>query len=190
MRPYPRQEVFMQANHALRVTNAATAFDAATNAFLSFLNGIPERASVQPLPGGWTPAGHAAHLALTNDVFHSVLKGGAGCTGPVAPFEGLSDYADDTWSMDAPPPAMAPPILIPPAGIGCAEASALLRESAARLRPALATLDPTLGVYCVRLPWATVSVYQMCEWAAGHTVRHIAQINRELQLAVMRGVGV
>lgn len=180
----------MSLNHAQRVTAAATALDAATAAFLSFLNGLPESTSLQPLPGGWTPAGHAAHLALTNDVFCSVLKGGAGCTGPIAPFEGPSDYSDGTWSMDAPPPAMAPPILIPPAGIGVAEASAQLRESVARLRPATAALDPTLARYCVRLPWAAVSVYQMCEWASGHTVRHIVQINRELQIGVMRGVGV
>ena len=176
----------MHPNHPQRVANAATAFDAATQAFLSFLNGISEQARTQPLPGGWTPAGHAAHLALTNDVFHSVVKGGPGCTGPIAPFEGTSDYSDETWNMDAPPPAMAPPILIPPMGLGCEEAATLLRESVARLRPALAMLDPQLAVHCVRLPWATVSVYQMCEWAAGHTVRHIAQINRELQLGVMQ----
>ena len=180
----------MHANHTHRVTSASTAFDAATVAFLSFLDRLPGATRMQPLPGGWTPAGHAAHLALTNDIFHSVVTGGAGCTGPIAPFKGTSDYSDETWSMDAPPPAMAPPILIPPAGIGCGEAAALLRESAARLGPALATLDPQLGFYCVRLPWATVSVYQMCEWAAGHTVRHIAQVNREMQIAAVRGAAV
>jgi hypothetical protein len=180
----------MPLNHAQRVTAAATALDASTSAFLAFLHGLPEPTAVQPLPGGWTPAGHAAHLALTNDVFFSVVHGGAGCTGPIAPYEGPSDYSDGTWNMDAPPPAMAPPILIPPAGIGRADAVAQLRESVARLRPAIAALDPKLAVYCVRLPWAAVSVYQMCEWGAGHTVRHIAQVNRELQLGVMRGVGV
>ena len=178
----------MSPNHVHRVTAAATALDAATAAFLSFLNGLPETTTLQPLPGGWTPAGHAAHLALTNEVFLSVVKGGAGCTGPIAPYEGTSDYADSTWNMDAPPPAMAPPILIPPAGISRADASAQLRESVASLRPAIATLDPKLSLYCVRLPWAAVSVYQMCEWASGHTVRHIVQVNRELQLAVMQVV--
>jgi hypothetical protein len=175
----------MSLNHAQRVTAAATALDAATAAFLSFLNGLPESTSVQPLPGGWTPAGHAAHLALTNEVFVSVVKGGSG---PIAPYEGTSDYSDSTWNMDAPPPAMAPPILMPPAGLSRADASAQLRESVARLRPAIATLDPKLAQYCVRLPWAAVSVYQICEWASGHTLRHIVQVNRELQLAVMQVV--
>lgn len=83
-----------------------------------------------------------------------------------------------------------PPILIPPSAIGCGEAAALLRESGARLRPALAALDPQLAVHCVRLPWATVSVYQMCEWAAGHTLRHIAQVNREMHIAATRGAAI
>jgi hypothetical protein len=55
------------------------------------------------------------------------------------------------------------------------------------LRPAIATLDPELARHCVRLPLASISVYQMCEWASGHTVRHLTQVNRELQIAVMRG---
>src|SRR5688500_10274213 len=112
---------FMSVNHAQRVTAAAAALDAATAAFLSFLNGLPESTTLQALPGGWTPAGHAAHIALTNDVFRSVLTGGPGGSGPIAPYEGVSDYAETTWSMDAPPPATAPPILMPPAGIGRAD---------------------------------------------------------------------
>ncbi len=96
-------------------------------------------------------------------------------------------YSDGTWNMDAPPPTMAPPILIPPAGISRADAAAQLRESVARLRPVIAALDPTLALYCVCLPWAAVSVYQMCEWGSGHTIRHMVQMNRELQLGVMRG---
>ena len=177
----------MSLNHTQRVTAAATALDAASAAFLSFLNSLPESTSVQPLPGGWSPAGHAAHLAMTNDIFHSVVKGGAGCSGPIAPYEGTSDYSDGTWNMDAPPPAMAPPILIPPAGISRADAAAQLRESVARLGPAIANLDPKLALYCVRLPWAAVSLYQMCKWGSGHTIRHMVQMNRELQLGVMRG---
>lgn len=180
----------MSQNHAHRVVAAATALDSATAAFLSFLSELPENTSVQALPGGWTPAGHAAHLALTNDVFFSVLQGGAGCTGPITPFQGTSDYSDSTWNMDAPPPAMAPPILIPPGGIGRADAAAHLRESARRLRPAIVGLDPELALHCVRLPWAAVSVYQMCEWAAGHTVRHIAQLNRELHHGATKAVVV
>lgn len=176
----------MNPRHSHRVTSAAFALDAATAALVSFIDQLSDSTCHQPLPGGWSPAGHAAHVALTNDVFLGVLKGGAGCSGPIAPYPGTSDYSDSTWSMDAPPPAMAPPILIPAPGIDRGAATAHLRGSGARLSAAIQNLDPDLALYCVRLPWAAVSVYQMCEWASGHTLRHITQINRELQTGVMR----
>ena len=175
----------MSWTHAQRVTGAARAFDAATAAMLSFVDALPDEGADQRLVGGWTASGHLAHLALTNDVFFSVVNGGKGCTGPITAFEGHSDYSDGAWNMDAPPPATAPPILIPPDGIRRRDAAAQLRASAERLRPAIEALDPALAVYCVRLPWASVSVYQMCEWAAGHTVRHLGQVNRELQMGIM-----
>ena len=176
----------MNSQHSHRVTSAAGALDAATAALVSFIDQLSDRVCHQALPGGWSPAGHAAHVALTNDVFLGVLKGGPGCAGPIVPYQGTSDYSDSTWSMDAPPPATAPPILIPAPGIDRAAATAHLRSSAANLRSAIRDLDPELALYCVRLPWAAVSVYQMCEWASGHTLRHITQINRELQAGVMR----
>jgi len=176
----------MSWNHAHRVTAAADALEAATAAFLSFVDTLPEEIAGRPLVGGWTPAGHAAHVALTNDVFYSVVNARAGVSGPIAPFAGRSDYSDSAWNMDAPPPATAPPILVPPDGIGRADAMAQLRAASTRLAPAIRTLDPDLAVYCVRLPWAAVSVYQMCEWGAGHTIRHLLQINRELQIGVMQ----
>jgi hypothetical protein len=173
----------MNSNHAQRVAAAAVAFEAATDAFVSFFDRLSDSVSHARLPGGWTPAGHAAHLALTNDVFCGVLKGSA----PIVPFPGTSDYSDDTWTMDAPPAATAPPILIPPANIRGADAVAHLRASSVALRAAIDQLDADLARQCVRLPWAAVSVYQMCEWASGHTVRHIVQVNRELQIGVIRG---
>ena len=149
-----------------------------------FSTALPEPVAVQSLPARWTPAGHASHLALTNDVFYGVLTGG----GPLAAFAGQSEFPDDKWSMDAPPTGVvAPGILIPPPGLGRAAAAAQLRASAARLKPAMAALDDTRAALCVQFPWNVVSVYQMCEWAGGHTLRHLSQVNRELQLAAARG---
>lgn len=180
----------MNSNHSRRVANAAFALDAATAALVSFIDQLSDGVCHQPLTGGWTPAGHAGHVALTNDVFLSVLKGGAGCSGPISAYQGVSDYSESTWNMDAPPPATAPPILIPSPGVERTAASAHLRSSGAKLRAAIGDLDPELALHCVRLPWAAVSVYQMCEWASGHTLRHITQINRELQIGVMRGTAL
>jgi hypothetical protein len=184
-RPAPGDNV-MKFDHSRRVASAAGALEAATAALASFVDRLDHDVCRRPLPGGWTPAEHAAHVALTNDVFLSVLTGGAGCTGPIAPYRGQSDYSDSTWNMDAPPPVAAPPILIPPPGIDKVSALAHLHRSGANLRAAMSQLDPELAACCVRLPWAAISVYQMCEWASGHTLRHMTQINRELQTAAMR----
>jgi hypothetical protein len=174
----------MGAAHSDRMAAAATSLDAATAAFLAFLDRLPEDVAMQALPQRWTPAGHAAHVALTNDVFFGVLHGG----GPLAAFEGTSDFPDDRWSMDAPPGGVvAPGILIPAPGVAPTAAAAQLRASAARLKPAIAALDPMRATLCVRLPWNVVSLYQMCEWGGGHTMRHLSQVNRELQLAAARG---
>lgn len=175
----------MKSVHKDRVTAAMTLLDASTAAFLTFLDRLSESLAVQALPARWTPAGHAAHVALTNNVFVGVLQGG----GPPTAIEGTSDFPEEKWSMDAPPSGVvAPGILIPPAGIGRADAAAQLRESVARLKPAIAALDETRAAMCVRLPWNVVSVYQMSEWASGHTLRHLAQVNRDLQLAASRGL--
>lgn len=170
----------MSVNHQTRAAAAATSLGATTAAFLSFLDHLPDVTAIHPLPGGWSPAEHAAHLALTNDEFSGVLMGG----GPMSAFDGTSHFRDDQWTLGAPPTGVsAPPILIPPPGMGPAAAAAQLRASVARLKPAIAGLDPTVATLCVQLPWAVVSVYQMCEWGGGHTAHHLAQVNRELQLA-------
>lgn len=174
----------MGSTHKDRVAAATTSLDAATAAFLAFLDRLPETVAMQSLPARWTPAGHAVHVALTNDVFFGVLEGG----GPLTAFAGTSDFPDETWSMEAPPGGVvAPGILIPAPGIGRAAAAAQLSASAARLRPAIASLDEKRAALCVRLPWNVVSLYQMSEWAGGHTLRHLAQVNRDLQLAAARG---
>lgn len=178
----------MASAHQRRLRSAASSLEAATAAFLAFLDRLPDAIVCEPLPGGWTPAGHASHLALTNDVFLGVIQGGAGCSGPIAPFEGTSDFSEVAWHMDAPPSAIAPSILIPPLLISRERAAAHLAESAAKLRPAIDALDSDTATLCVRLPWAVVSLSQMSEWASGHTVRHLVQVNRELQIAAMRGM--
>ena len=179
----------MQFDHAQRVIAAAEAAEIATATYLAFLERMSEEECLRPLPGGWTPAQHAGHLALTADVFRGAILGGPACCG-VEPFVGRSDFLDDAWSMDTPPPAVAPPIIIAPATIARSEAATHLRKAIAELSPVIRSMTPERGRMAVRLPWAVVSVYQMAEWASGHTIRHITQVNRERQQAAMRPAAV
>jgi len=176
----------MSEIHDLRVRAAAMSLDAATAAFLSFLNQLPESISDQQPAGGWSPAGHAWHLALTNDVFSGALIG----DGPITPVAGTSDFTDAQWSFAAPPRVAAPGILLPPAGATRADAAARLRDSATRLRPLIEALDASRATLTVQLPWNRVSVYQMTEWATGHTLRHLSQVGHELHLSGARASAV
>ena len=47
-------------------------------------------------------------------------------------------------------------------------------------------MTPERARMAVRVPWATISLYQLVEWVSGHTIRHITQVNRERQLGVMQ----
>ena len=175
----------MTFDHAQRVNAAAEAAEFAVAAYVAYLNRMSDAEAVRPLIGGWTPAQHAGHLAMTNDVFRGAIDGGPACCG-VEPFAGLSDFPDESWSMDTPPPATAPPIIIAPPTIRRGEAARHLSQSIVDLAPVIRAMTPERGRMAVRLPWAVVSLYQMCEWASGHTIRHITQVNRERQLGVVR----
>jgi hypothetical protein len=169
----------MSGIHDRRVRAAAMSLEAATAAFLSFLSQLPDSVSDKPFTGGWSPAGHAWHLALTNDVFSGALIG----DGPITPVAGTSDFTDAQWNFTSPPRVAAPGILQPPSGAKGADAAARLRASAARLRPLIESLDASRAVLTVQLPWNRVSVYQMTEWATGHTLRHLSQVGHELHLS-------
>lgn len=171
--------------HEVRIAAARTSLRAASEAFVSYLAELPDEVATRALPGGWTPAGHGSHLALTNDVFRSVLNHGPSCPSPLPPFQGTSDFTDEAWNFDAPPKVPAPSILIPPAGVSRAQAIGQLRDAVRQLDATMALVRPATGALVVQLPWAVVSLYQMCEWAGGHTMRHLSQVNRELQLAAV-----
>ena len=172
----------MSDTHDARVRSASLALEAATRAILGFVDAMPELRTAAPLIGGWTPAAHVWHVALTNDVFSGILTG----DGPIQAGPGMSDFADAQWSFNAPPLVPSPDILLPPPDARRDAAATRLRESVARLRPLIETVDPAHATLTVQLPWARVSVYQVVEWSAGHTLRHLSQIGRELHLSVLR----
>ena len=162
---------------SLRLAAAAHLLRAATGAFTSFLSALPDEFAHAEKAGQWGAARHGYHVALTNKVFGGVLDG----TGPLEAVAGRSDFADDRWSFGAPPIAAAPSIIVPPAGVTRETAIRALADEARALAAAIEALDGSRASLCVGLPWGVVSVTQMCEWSGGHTLRHLAQVGRELQ---------
>jgi hypothetical protein len=179
----------MNGNHARRMDAAAAAVGATTEAFLAFLDALPAESAVQALAGGWTPAGHAAHLAMTNNLFRGILEDSPESNG-IQPFKGQSAFPNEAWTMDSPPRAVTPPILVPPVGISRIKAAMQLADSLMPLQAAMTAAAPGRLSLCVQLPWAVVTVSQMCEWASGHTVRHLVQVTRELHLAATKAAAI
>jgi hypothetical protein len=166
----------MASEHDVRIRRALVLLESATEALLGFVGALPPRVATDRLVGGWSPAAHVWHVALTNDVFSGVLR----CDGPIVATGGRSDFTDAQWNLNSPPPAEAPGILIPPTDASPAAAAERLHDSVVRLRPGIKALEPGLGVETVQLPWGRITVYQMAEWSSGHTLRHLSQIGREL----------
>jgi len=103
-------------------------------------------------------------------------------TGVTLPFRGESDFGDHSWNLDAPTMGVeAPGLLQHPLRVTRYEAVERIRSSAKRLSPLLERLAPEDGSeMCVQVPWAIISLYQLAEWAGGHTLRHLGQMKRAL----------
>ena len=71
--------------------------------------------------------------------------------------------------------------LEPPAVVGRDSALERLRASGQRVSKAIASLTPQRGSgYCVSLPFGTLSLFELAEFAARHVLRHVAQVERAL----------
>jgi hypothetical protein len=167
---------------SLRLQSATSSLRASTAAFSGFLGALPAERAVLPLPGGWSPAAHVLHVAMTNEVFAAVLSG----TGPLPLDDEPSDYGEIDWHFAAPPPAVAPPLIMPDLAVTGPVAAARLSASAETLAAAMVRQSVSGVGRRVHLPWGRISFLQMCEWATGHTLRHVSQVGRELQLAAAR----
>ena len=176
----------MESSALPRLAAAAQLLRASTDAFVGFLSALPEETAIAAPPDRWSPAAHGYHVAMTNQVFGGVLDG----SGPLEAFTGTSEFPDDRWSFSAPPVIAAPSIIIPPAGVSKEAAVRFLIDRSDALIPAMHALEISRAEMCVRLPWGVISLVQMCEWAAGHTLRHLAQVGRELQQDAARARAV
>ncbi len=168
----------------VRTRAASVALASSTAALLNYVDALPVETTEARLPGGWTPAGHVWHVAATHDIFVGTIDG----TGPLPAFVGTSAFDDAEWNFNAPPLVAAPGLIVPPDGVRRDHARMKLVDSVRRLTVAIESLRAEQAELCVQLPWAPVTLMQMCEWGAGHTLRHLGQIGRELHAGTVRSV--
>jgi hypothetical protein len=168
----------MTDSHTDRVARLTGAFDEAIGRLIARVDAAGARASAVPAEGGWSVAQIAWHVAAVNESFAAIMAEGRGAV-PAA-----SDFAERNWGdivAAMPPKLEAPRSVQPPDAVDPDAALGRLRESAVRLRAAIAGLTPERAAMCLHSRIVgTISVYQVAEWATAHAIRHNWQAKRTL----------
>jgi uncharacterized damage-inducible protein DinB len=159
-----------------RITAATDHLVAATARLRQSLERLSDdAATTPPAQGGWTPAQIVYHVGITNEGFF--LPTFAGTAEFLAPaHEGF----EETFAFETVPPRIKTFPQLEPPDVGKADALRKLDASAAAVADALRALPPERVRQCAQLPFGTLSMQQMAEFAAGHVVRHQAQLDRAL----------
>lgn len=160
-----------------RITASAERVAAATARMRETLEQLSDEAAARtPAEGGWSPAEIVTHVGLTNERFFlPVFDGEASSVSPAPP--GFTE----TFSFASIPDRIKTfPHLEPPAGATRAGALHKLAETGERLVRAMRELPADRLTHCATLPFGTLSMQQMAEFAAGHLARHQAQLERLL----------
>lgn len=161
-------------DHARRVAATAEAFEASMARFLWRVERASDAdAERVPPDGGWSVAGIAWHVAVTNEQFAALVDGSVPLANPPEPDFRETPFFEITALV--PGKLEAPDKLHPPEGVTKGEALARARASQARLSKALRDMPESRGLWSVHSILGQVTLYQVAEWATAHVARHNAQ---------------
>src|SRR5688572_9880920 len=165
--------------HQERIAATAAAFEAAMARLLARIEAAPDSIAERvPADGGWSAAGIAWHVALTNEQFAGLVDGSVPGASP--PEQGFEETPFAEIAALVTGPLDAPPRFHPPVGLTRAEALARARASRDRMLQALRTMPESRGLWTVKSILGLVTVYQVGEWATAHVARHNAQAKRAI----------
>lgn len=168
----------MTASRQNRIHASATAFQTASDALVSSLEGLSDEAARRtPTGGGWTPAQIGWHVAATSDLLAGMLTGDIPGAVPAPP-----DFSENPAIFTTVPSKVETfPVLQPPASAERVPAIAKLKASAAATVKVIEALqaDRASG-HVVQLSFGHLSLYQLCEFIAAHVARHQAQLDRAI----------
>jgi hypothetical protein len=158
-----------------RATLVLARFNAAQNHLVGKLREIPAGvAEERPDIDAWSAAQVGWHVALTNEWAAGVLTGSTPMAEPAA-----AGFKETLHALTLPDKLKTFPALEPPSMVGRDSALEKLRASGQQMSKAIASLTPERGGgYTVTLPFGTLSLYELADFAAGHVARHIAQLDR------------
>ncbi len=165
--------------HEARIAATAEAFEAAMARFLERIEATPDDVAERaPADGGWSAAGIAWHVALTNEQFAGLVDGSLpGAKPPEADFE-ETPFKEITSIV--PDQLDAPPKFHPPEDLTRVEALERARASRDAMSRAIRTMPESRGLWTVKSILGLVTVYQVGEWATAHVARHNRQAKRTI----------
>jgi hypothetical protein len=164
-------------SHDERIRSIVSRFRTVQDQLIKEIEAVNEdAASRKGADAGWSPAQIGVHVAITNEWLAGAVSGTQPGAEP-AP----ADFIEPEWSS-IPIPARIKtfPQLEPPADATRSASLERLRSSGEQVVGALESLTPERARYCVALPFATISLYQMGEFAGAHVERHLGQLQRTL----------
>lgn len=150
-------------------------FNAAHQTLVSTLRSVDQdQTGIDPRHEGWNPAQVGCHVAMTNEWIAGVLSGTTPMAQPVP--EGFVEQFD---VKAVPARLKTSAALEPPSYMGLEAAIERLRSSGHHLSKAIASLSPRRGAeFCVTLPFGTLSLFELADFAIEHARRHIGQVER------------
>lgn len=163
-----------------RATLVLARFNAAQNHLVAKLRDmLPSSAEERPDLDTWSAAQIGWHVALANDWIAGILTGATPMAEPAAP-----GFRETLHSLNMPDKLKTFPSLEPPAVVGRDSALEKLRASGQHMSKAIASLTSERGSsYTVTLPFGTLSLFELADFAAGHVARHLGQVERAVARA-------
>jgi hypothetical protein len=149
-------------------------FNAAHNYFLSRLRDLPpDVAEIEPNDEAWSAAQIGGHVAMANEWTAGVLLGTTPLAQPTPQgFTETFDPATVPWNTKTFP-------LDPPNIISADHAVERLKASGHHLAKAIASLtEERGGHHCVTLPFGTLSLFELADYAVAHVGRHSEQLGQ------------
>ncbi len=158
-----------------RAATILARFNAAQSLLTNKLRDLPPRTAEQsPDIDAWSAAQIGWHVAKTNEWMAAILTGSTPAAEPAPP-----NFAETFHMKVIPDKLTTPPSLEPPAVVGRDSALERLRASGQHMSKAIAALSPQRGTgFVVTLPFGTLSLYELADFAAAHVARHVGQLER------------
>jgi len=166
-------------NHNERIAATAAAFEAAMARLIARIEATPDSIAERvPADGGWSAAGIAWHVAVTNEQFAGLIDGSVPGARPPQPDFEETPFAEITSVV--PDQLEAPATFHPAAGLTRHEALSRARASRDRMSQAIRGMPESRGLWSIKSILGLVTIYQVGEWATAHVARHNAQAKRAI----------